>query len=263
MDTQRTEERLHAQITLALDGIPVPPGPNHLRTIGTHRSRLPALAAAGIAAVLALTVLSLDALRAAREGAPASDVTASPGTGSTASPGSTLAPGHRRYPVHTAAEVLAGMATDPFVTLNSPNWDPNSLGTPIFVRALRATDEDLWLVPQLSAGKAFAVVVVSVGKDGLGSANLREGADNPSGGPAFPFPFPVPPFSEAGAWQIAGLGPPDRGTAELVWMRVDPRAGFLISETRPLWRLTSRAGVVVYVTSDGQLLSAARAEALR
>jgi hypothetical protein len=261
MDIRRPDERLHAQITLAVDGIPVPPGPNQLRATRAHPARLPiVLAAAGLAAVFVVTALSFDALRAAREG-PA-DVTPPPTAGS-ATPGNTPPPGLRRYPVRTPDEVLAGMATDPFVTLNAPTWDPKSLGMPIFVRALRASDDDVWLVPQLSEGKAYAVIVVSVGKDGLGGANLREGADNSSGGPAFPFPFPVPPFSEAGAWLTAGVAVADRGSAELVWMRVDPRAGYLVSETRPLWRLTSRSGVVVYVTSDGQLLSAARAEALR
>lgn len=68
MDNQRTDERLHAQITLAVDGIPVPPGPNQLRAARGHRSRLPILlAAVGLVSVLVVTGVSVEALRTGGE----------------------------------------------------------------------------------------------------------------------------------------------------------------------------------------------------
>jgi hypothetical protein len=216
------------------------------------------LAAAGIAAILAVTAGSLAALRGAHEG-PSSQVTASPQPSRpTVPPGYTTPPGPRRYPTRTAGEVLAGMATDPSVTGSYSNWDPQSLGAPIFVRALRASDSDLWLVPHITAGEVHGVYVVTLDKDGLGSAGRWAGG----GGPNDPA-LAIPAVSEARAWEIAAVAMPDRGTAELVWMRVDPRSGFLVEEIWPMWMLTSRSGAVVYVTSGELLVSATQVEALR
>jgi hypothetical protein len=260
MDTLRADERLHAEITLAVDGIPVPPGSNQLRRSRGDTSRRPMfLVAAALAGVLAVTAGSLAALRVARDGSTASAEIASPTTGRpTPPPGYTTPPGPSRYQVRTAAEVLAGMASDPFVTGNSASWDPKSLGTPIYVRALRASDQDLWLVPEVNQGKVVAVIVVSVGKDGLGAAGIKAGGPISNGAPN----LTVPPLSEDRAWEIAGPMLTNRGTAELVWMLVDPRSGFLVQEIRPMWRLTSRAGAVAYVTSDGQLVSEPQVKAL-
>ena len=117
------------------------------------------------------------------------------------------------------------------------------------------------LVPRAisDAGGTASGSLAGVGKDGFGAAGTRVGADNLPDGSA----SSTPPLSEQRAWQIAGLAEADRGTAELVWMLVNPRSGFLATEFRPLWRLTSRSGTVVYVTSDGELMSAAQLDALR
>jgi hypothetical protein len=217
--------------------------------------RLPTvLAAVGLAGIVAGTGSFL----ALRDG--------NRGTSAIASAAPTIAvratqPGPLRYPVTTAAEVLAGVATDPFVTGNSPNWDAKSLGTPVFVRALRPTDQDLWLVPENSEGtKTFRIVVVNVARDGLGAAGMKAGGLTAD--PAAPS-IAVPPLSEERAWQLAATVLPDRGTAELVWMFVSPSSGFFVEEIRPMWRLSSRTGSVEYVTSDGQLVNAAKVDALR
>jgi hypothetical protein len=213
-----------------------------------------------LAAICAVTVLTLGALRVAHEAAPGSLVTASPPySRPTIPPGYTTPPSPTRYPTRTAGEVLAGMASDPFVTGNYPDWDPKTLGTPIFVRAMRASDPDIWLVPELRDGTAFGVIVVTLDKDGLGAAGMRSGEIPGRDTPA----LLVPPVSEARAWDIAATAIPDRGAAQLVWMIVDPRSGFFVAMDQPMWRLTMRSGAVAYVTSSGQLVSATQAEALR
>src|SRR5690348_4364451 len=86
------------------------------------------------------------------------------------------------YPTRTAADVLAGLAKDPFWTnikteaaLRGPEYDPRvangTLGQPLIVRALRATDEDAWIVPVLGPdGKPVALIGVSQRHTGLGLA---------------------------------------------------------------------------------------------
>ena len=171
-----------------------------------------------------------------------------------------------RYPVGTAEEVLRGMPNDPFVTGSLPGipagFNPATLGTPLFVRALRPRDRDLWLVPVLGGiggPKPYnsAVIVVTIDADGLGAAGTRVGGD--SGPPG----IDVPPISELRARSIASAAITDVTAADLVWMLVPPIAGFLCEEFYPMWRLTSRDGTLAYVTGDGQLKTAAEIDQLR
>ena len=198
---------------------------------------------------------------------PATPSTAA-GIGSVQVPPSlrTLQPTPVRYPVRTAEDVLRGMATDEFVTAGPAGstiaFDPAMLGRPLFVRALRAVDRDLWLVPTLGGlGTATpfisSVIVVGVGPDGLGAAGIR------AGNAIVPPGLDVPPISEARAKVIASAVTTEVVAAELVWMRVLPIEGFLCDQSYPMWRLTSRNGSVVYVTGDGQLKTAVDIDRMR
>jgi hypothetical protein len=157
-------------------------------------------------------------------------------------PGYTAPPGPHRYPARTAAEVLAGMATDPFLTGASGSFDTSRLRTPVLLKALRPTDLDVWLVPGMTDG-AYAVYV---DPDGLTRGTVIW---------ATSALVSVPPISEADARTIARSAIADVERAELVWLRLDPRSGFSADEFSPIWRLVSTAGATVFVFSDRRLLS--------
>jgi hypothetical protein len=159
------------------------------------------------------------------------------------------------------------MSTDPFVTggragSTPVTFDPTMLGRPLFVRALRAKDLDVWLVPILRGQETAtpfisSLIVVSVGADGLGAAGIATGnAVAPPG-------LDVPPITEARARAIASSVTTDVVAADLVWMKVPPISGFLCDQTNPMWRLTTGSGTAVYVTGDGQLKTATEVAQLR
>ena len=160
------------------------------------------------------------------------------------------APAPRRVLAGTAEQVRAGVLTDPFVTGHSSYFDPTSIGMPVFVRALRAEDPDIWLVPQHGT-----VFVVARGADGLGSAGMAAGFG--------PTDIPVPPIPEIQARAIAGVPSDPVTNADLVWMLVSPMSGFFVEEIYPMWRLTRQSGQIAYVTSAGKLVTAAEVDAVR
>jgi hypothetical protein len=160
-------------------------------------------------------------------------------------PDFTAPPPPQRYPARTAAELLAGMATDPFLTGGSGTFDTSRLGTPVLVKGLRPTDLDVWVVPGTSGG-AYAV---SVDRDGLTRGTVIAGTSAL---------IPVPRVSEVDARTIARTILADVARAQVVWTRLHPRSGFSADEFSPIWRVVATDGTTAFVLSDRRLLSAAR-----
>ena len=172
-------------------------------------------------------------------------------------------PSPARYPVRTAEDVLRGVVTDPFVTGAQPGTsvrlEPASFGAPLYVHALRARDHDLWLVPRVIGPRTVQVYAVIIDPDGYGAAGIAVIWTGDSGGSG----IQVPPIGEARARDLAASGGVSVIAADLVWMTVAPIEGFLCWEMAPMWRLTGGDGRVVYVTSDGELKTAAEVEPFR
>ena len=163
---------------------------------------------------------------------------------STPPPGYTAPPSPRRYPVRTAQEVLAGLATDSFA---SPGF---KYGAPVLIRAVRPTDQDEWLVPVVSDGRTNAVLAISIFPDGTGSAGILTGWDGR-------FPHAMAPDAALAAGGTAA--DPARRSVELAWAVVDPRSGGPASETLPFYLVTRKSGARVLVMQGGGVVEASAA----
>jgi hypothetical protein len=159
-----------------------------------------------------------------------------------------------RFPARTADEVVNGMQSDPFV--GSSLGGSVHIGTPLFVRGLRSTDANIWLVPQVDGTHPIGVWVVKVADDGFGTTTEH------AGGPERQT-LSVPPVSEADARTLGGLTNDPVIKIDLVWTRARPESAGLVSEIHPLWELSRSSGTIVYVTSDRLILASEVLNAVR
>jgi hypothetical protein len=165
-------------------------------------------------------------------------------------PAYTAPPSPRRYPVGTPAEVLSGLATDAFP---SPLAVDGAYRQPVFVRALRPTDRDEWLVPIVRGGQVDGVVVVVIYDNGMGSAGIATGWSG-----RFPHPF----TPEQAAAKVGTSSDPAT-SVELVWATIDPRQGGPATEFLPLYVATLRSGARWYVFQSGSIRDATQVDVVR
>jgi len=156
----------------------------------------------------------------------------------------------RRWPARTAAEVRAGLATDPdfrhlLEDLAGVRQDSNPLrdagvprcavdtmtpGEPVFVRNY-PSNVGVWYVPVLYQGRQLVLATVGRNADGLGAqGGARGGGD------------PFPPMEIATALRIATTPNDLAVLAELVAARPPRSRSCLVA-----WRVVRASGAAVYV----------------
>lgn len=155
----------------------------------------------------------------------------------------------------TPADVLRNLPTDPNFGILMANLtggvepDPRAvgrtptLGTPLFVRALRPGEQNEFVVPVQMGSTTIAIMKVGLDTNGFGQLHAVRGW---SATPAYP--------SVSSAEALARASAPSDATvrAELVWADVRGFADAL----QPFWRITRASGSVVYIFEDGTLAAA-------
>lgn len=145
-----------------------------------------------------------------------------------------------RFPARNPAEVVAGLVQAKFVTLA----EGAHYGDAVYVRALRSTDRDEWLVPIVRDGKVGGVVALSAFPDGTAQCCASTGWSGR-------FPHSLTPEDAMARVTVAG----DRATsAELVWSVVDPRSGALANWSLPFYVVRRESGALFYVFQSGDVL---------
>jgi len=159
-------------------------------------------------------------------------------------------PARAAYATRTAADVLAGLAKDPFwinqksqAAVQGPLYDPRvatgTIGAPILVRGLRAGSENGWLVPVLGPdGRPVAAIAVSQDKNDQGLVTAMRG---------WPYAS-IPAVSEVDARAKATLPTEAVTAAVLTWSDDLGRPSDLLS---PFWRVTNSSGNSVFVFESG------------
>jgi hypothetical protein len=167
-------------------------------------------------------------------------------------------PSPRRWNARTLAAVQANLLTDANYAAaigqfsSGPESDPRAvghvitLGTPLFVRGLAASDADEYLVPVNVGGTTIAIIKVGVDADGHGQLDAVRGWSATTTYPA---------TSEAAALTRASTPADAAVKAELVWTEIRGVA----DELQPFWRLTRASGLVYFLFEDGQFMSASEA----
>lgn len=134
--------------------------------------------------------------------------------------------------------LTGGVEPDPRAIGRTP-----SLGTPLFVRALRPGEQNEYIVPVQIGSTTIAIMKVGVDASGLGQLHAVRGW---SATPTYP--------SVSSADALARASSPSDPTvrAEFVWADVRGVADAL----QPFWRVTRASGSIVYVFEDGRLADA-------
>lgn len=198
-------------------------------------------------AVIALAGIGGSLFGANRAPTPAGAISVSQGHAAAApAPQPSRAP----YVTRTAANVLAGLAKDPFwinqkaqAAVQGPVYDPRvaagTIDAPILVRGLRPGADNGWLVPVLGPdGKPVAAIAVSQDRNGQGLATAMRGWPYAS--------IPAVPEPDARA---KGTLPNEAVTgAVLTWSDDLGRPADLLS---PFWRVTNSSGNSVFVFENG------------
>ena len=159
-------------------------------------------------------------------------------------------PTRKPYVTRTSADVLRGLATDPFWTrqkeqaglpgpVNDPRVATGQLGEPVQIRGLRPGSGDGWLVPVVGTnGQPVAAVAVSEDASGMGLGTALRG---------WPYTS-FPAVSEASARAKGALPGEAVQSAVLMWAEGLGRPSNMVS---PFWRVTSSSGNSVFVFEDG------------
>jgi hypothetical protein len=154
------------------------------------------------------------------------------------------------YPTRTAAEVLLGLASDaawvrmreqaarPGGPLSDPRVAAGTLGEPLLVRALDPSQSDSWAVPVMYRGEPAEILVVGRDSSGMGNMGGSRGYSMPS--------WPLVDEDEAKARVRAVAGSAVEAT--LVWCNCGRMASDI---TSPVWRVTTAAGDVYLVFTEG------------
>jgi hypothetical protein len=139
---------------------------------------------------------------------------------------------------NTMRGLTGGADPDPRAVGRKP-----ALGTPLFVRGLRPTDGNEFLVPVVVDSTTIAVMVVPIDRDGNGRLVATRGW---SSAPSFPAQ------SADAAIALAGLSGQRGIRAELVW--TDLRG--VASDLSPFWRIELAGRAISYVFEDSKVISA-------
>ena len=118
-----------------------------------------------------------------------------------------------------------------------------ALGTPLFVRGLRPSDGNEFVVPVVADGTTIAVMLVPIGRDGNGQLVATRGWSTAASYPA---------QSAEGAIALAGVSGQPGVRAELVWTYLRG----LADQFRPFWRIEQAGRAVSYVFEDGRVIRA-------
>lgn len=210
----------------------------------------------GVVLVLILALAVGSGLRVRQEGVVRS-AGSSPFIPPSPSPAPLVTP--RPWQAVTAADVLRGIASDPWVAdtikqvpqSGSPVFAgrasaPVTLGTPVFVRAILPGAMSEWLIPLQSAGATVGVIGAKVDQDGRGAASFYT-----SWGGSFPHAISV---SDAIAKGSVPTDPVVR--TELVWATVSPLEGGPGTAEYPFYRLVRRSGSEWFLFQNGNLVAA-------
>lgn len=165
-------------------------------------------------------------------------------------------PTPRPWVAQTPADVLRNLPADPNFGTAVRNLtggvepDPRAvgrtptLGTPLFVRALRPGEQNEFIVPVQIGSTTIAIMKVGVDSNGFGQLHAVRGW---SATPTFPTISSVEALARASAPSDATI------RAELVWADVRGFADAL----QPFWRVTRASGSIFYIFEDGTLAAAA------
>ncbi len=162
----------------------------------------------------------------------------------------------KRYAVATAADVLVGMSTDPFVVeqlryLRADTGEPHPpVLDPRLDRPLRVVGAhkpytiDLWIVPiRDRSDEVVAIIDVAIGQDGLGSGIEVRGWSGT-----------FPRIAADRATLLATTADDPAVAADLAWAEE-----YYVSPGGPVapgWLVTRRSGAQVFVSEDALVVSA-------